>query len=103
MSREHRIGRREFLAVSAGAVAAGLGPSCAASPQEIEQAAAQVGPLPRRKLGGTSREVTVLVGSATWAPEAVEAGIRCGINFWHKTDEWDRGNCLLYTSPSPRD
>jgi len=91
MSREHRIGRREFLAVSAGAVAAGLGPSCAASPQEIEQAAAQVGPLPRRKLGGTSREVTVLVGSATWAPEAVEAGIRCGINFWHKTDEWDRG------------
>jgi len=92
MSREHRIGRREFLAVSAGAVAAGLGPSCAASIQEIEQAAAKVGPLPRRKLGGTGREVTVLVGSATWAPEAVEAGIRCGINYWHKADEWGQGN-----------
>jgi hypothetical protein len=92
MSQEHRLGRREFLAVSAGAVAAGLGPSCAASPQEIEQAAAAVGMLPRRKLGGTGREVTVLVGSATWAPEAVEAGIRCGINFWHKADEWNRRN-----------
>jgi predicted aldo/keto reductase-like oxidoreductase len=92
MSREHRLGRREFLAVSAGAVAAGLGPACAATPQEIEQAAAKVGPLPRRRLGGTGREVTVLVGSATWAAEAVDAGIRCGINFWHKADEWDRGN-----------
>jgi len=92
MSREHRLGRRQFLAVSVGAATAGLGPACAASPQEIEQAAAKVGPLPRRRLGGTGREVTVLVGSATWAAEAVEAGIRCGINFWHKADEWDRGN-----------
>jgi predicted aldo/keto reductase-like oxidoreductase len=86
------MGRREFMIASAGAVAAGLGPACAASIQEIEQAADKVGPLPRRKLGGTGREVTVLVGSATWAADAVEAGIRCGINFWHKADEWDRGS-----------
>jgi predicted aldo/keto reductase-like oxidoreductase len=92
MSREHRLGRREFLAVSAGAVAAGLGLACAASPQEIEQAAAKVGPLPRRRLGGTGREITVLVGAADWNREAVEAGIRCGINFWHKADEWGRSN-----------
>jgi predicted aldo/keto reductase-like oxidoreductase len=92
MSQKHRIGRREFMLVSAGAVAAGLGPSCAASIQEIEQAAAKVGPLPRRKLGGTGREITVLVGAADWAAEAVEAGIRCGINFWHKANEWEPGN-----------
>ncbi len=92
MSHQHRMGRREFMIASAGAVAAGLGPACASTPQEIEQAAAKVGPLPRRKLGGTGREVTVLVGSATWAADAVEAGIRCGINFWHKADEWGRGN-----------
>ena len=88
MSQRHRMGRREFMVASAGVVAAGLGPSCAASIQEIEQAAAKVGPLPRRKLGGTGREITVLVGAATWASEAVEAGIRCGINYWHKADEW---------------
>ncbi len=92
MSQKHRIGRREFMLASAGVVAAGLGPSCAASIQEIEQAAAKVGPLPRRKLGGTGREISVLVGAATWASEAVEAGIRCGVNFWHKADEWGRGN-----------
>jgi predicted aldo/keto reductase-like oxidoreductase len=88
MSQRYRMGRREFMLASAGVVAAGLGPSCAASIQEIEQAAAKVGPLPRRKLGGTGREITVLVGAATWAAEAVEAGIRCGINYWHKADEW---------------
>jgi len=88
MSQRHRMGRREFMVASAGVVAAGLGPSCAASIQEIEQAAAKVGPLPRRKLGGTGREITVLVGATTWASEAVEAGIRCGINYWHKAEDW---------------
>jgi predicted aldo/keto reductase-like oxidoreductase len=88
------MGRREFMIASVGLVTAGLGANggCAASIQDIEQAAARVGQLPRRKLGGTGREISVLVGAATWAPEPVEAGIRCGINFWHKADEWDRGN-----------
>jgi predicted aldo/keto reductase-like oxidoreductase len=86
--QRYRMGRREFMLASAGAVAAGLGPSCAASIQEIEQAAAKVGMLPRHKLGGTGREITVLVGAATWAAEAVEAGIRCGINYWHKAEDW---------------
>jgi predicted aldo/keto reductase-like oxidoreductase len=59
---------------------------------EIQEAAAKVGRLPRRRLGSSGREVSVLIGSATWAPEAVEAGLLCGLNFWHKADEWDRGN-----------
>ncbi len=93
MSREYGIRRREFLVTTAGVMASAMGSACrAATPAEIEQAAAKVGPLPRRKLGGTGREITVLAGAATWSADAVEAGIRCGINFWHKADEWDRGN-----------
>ena len=95
MAHEDRMGRRGFLRVTTGAFAAGLtmaeGMStlaCAASMGEIEEAAARVGPLPRRPLGRGGREVSVLVGSATWAPEAVEAGIRCDINFWHKAERW---------------
>ncbi len=90
MARKMEIGRREFMLATAGAVAAGLGPACSwgASAQEIEEAAAQVGRLPRRKLGGGPREVSVLVGSATWDSAAVEAAIRCGINYWHKADRW---------------
>jgi len=94
MSHEHRMGRREFIMTSAGVVTAGFGAACgrAATIQEIQEAAAKVGRLPHRRLGSSGREISVLVGSATWAPEAVEAGILCGINFWHKADEWDRGN-----------
>jgi predicted aldo/keto reductase-like oxidoreductase len=93
MSAQRIIRRREFLITSAGSVAAGIGSACrAASPQEIEAAASKVGKLPRRKLGSTGREVTVLVGAATWSADAVEGGIRCGVNFWHKADDWNRGN-----------
>jgi predicted aldo/keto reductase-like oxidoreductase len=88
------MGRREFMLASAGVVTAGVGAACAraATVQEIQEAAAKVGRLPRRRLGSSTREISALVGSATWVPEAVEAGILCGINFWHKADEWDRGN-----------
>jgi len=93
MSAQRIIRRREFLITSAGTVAASIGSACrAASPQEIEAAVSKVGKLPLRKLGSTGREVTVLVGAATWSADAVEAGIRCGVNFWHKADRWDRGN-----------
>jgi len=93
MSKWNGIRRREFLATTAGAMASGIGSACrAATPAQIEEAAAKVGKLPRHRLGNSDREVTVLVGAATWSADAVEAGIRCGVNFWHKADEWDRGN-----------
>ena len=38
----------------------------------------------------SGRKVSVLIGAADWAPEAVEAGILCGINYWHKSQKWDR-------------
>jgi len=91
MANRHRIGRREFIAASAGALAAGLGSARGRVPaSEIEAAADKVGRLPQRVLDRSGRKVTVLIGAATWAPEAVEAGILCGINYWHKSDEWAR-------------
>ena len=93
MAIAHGICRREFLVATAGVMAGAVSSACrAATPAEIEQAAAMVGPLPKRKLGGTGREITVLAGAATWSSDAVEAGIRCGINYWHKADEWDKNS-----------
>jgi len=90
MTSRNRLGRREFIAASAGALAAGLGSACARVPvSEIEDAAAKVGPIPRRSYDRSHRQVSVLVGAADWAPEAVEAGILCGINYWHRSHAWD--------------
>ncbi len=91
MSRKSRIGRREFIVTSAGALAAGLGAARGRVPaSEIEQAAAKVGRLPQRTLDRSGRKVSVLIGAGDWAPEAQEAGVLCGINYWHKSDAWDR-------------
>jgi predicted aldo/keto reductase-like oxidoreductase len=92
MNRKNRIDRREFIVTSAGALAAGLGSACGRVPaSEIEEAAAKVGRLPRRTLDRSGRKVSVLIGAvADWPPEVVEAGILCGINYWHKSDAWDR-------------
>lgn len=92
MSEKHLVGRRQFILISAGVVAEGIGVSCgsSASQDEIQEAARKVGRLPRRRLDRSGREVSVLVGAATWSAPAVEAGIRCGVNYWHKADKWDR-------------
>jgi hypothetical protein len=87
--------RREFIHRSTAALTAGIASSMtgcarAATNQEIEQAARKVGQLPRRKLGYSKRDVSVLVGAADWEPEVVEAGVRCGVNFWHKANEWSK-------------
>ncbi len=93
MANEKSFGRRQFIVGSAAAVAAGLTPACrGATVSEIEAAVAKVGRLPRRELGRGGREVSVLIGAATWDSDAVEAGIRCGVNFWHAAHEWNRGN-----------
>lgn len=77
--------RRQFLHTSAAALAA---TGCARSTETIDQVAAKVGRIPRRKLPRSGREISVIVGAGTWGAEAIEAGIRCGVNFWHKADDW---------------
>jgi predicted aldo/keto reductase-like oxidoreductase len=96
MANQKSFGRRQFIVGSAAAIGAGFGPACrAATASEIETAAAKVGRLPRCQLGRGGREVSVVIGAATWSRDAVEAGIRCGINFWHSAHEWDQGNVPL--------
>jgi predicted aldo/keto reductase-like oxidoreductase len=91
MASRNRMDRREFIVTSAGALAAGLGSARGRAPaSEIEEAAAKVGRLPQRTLDRSGRKVSVLIGAGDWAPEAQEAGVLCGINYWHKSDAWDR-------------
>src|SRR5208282_436013 len=92
MACNNRIGRRQFIATSTGALAAGLSSAYGRVPMsEIEEAAAKVGRLPQRVYDRSGRKVSVLIGAADdWAPEVVEAGILCGVDYWHKSDKWDR-------------
>ena len=93
---EHRsLKRREFLERSTAAVAAGLaghlfGRTLFAKPDSIEEAAAKVGRLPRRVLGYSRREVSVIIGSGDMASAPAEAAILCGLNYWHKANRWSR-------------
>jgi predicted aldo/keto reductase-like oxidoreductase len=91
MERKQDIERREFLRTSTAAMLTGLGASggLKATEQAVEEAARKVGRLPRHKLGSGGREVSVLVGAGDWAREAVAAGVLCGVNFWHKSDDWE--------------
>jgi len=93
MSKKRLIKRREFLRISSASVIAGLtgrltGKPRANSVLTIEEAARKVGKLPRRKLGYSGREVSILIGAGDFAEAPTEAGILCGMNYWHKTNRW---------------
>ena len=90
MAQKQDIRRRRFIQSSAATLAGLAVPTtaCAAETQSIEEAARRVGRLPRHRLGAGGREISVLIGAGDWSLEAAEAGIRSGINFWHKSDEW---------------
>jgi len=96
MSSIRSLKRREFLARSSAAVAAGLAGKLARRPlfavqDGTEAAAAKVGRLPRRKLGPSGREVSVIIGSGDMASAPAEAAILSGVNYWHKANAWTRG------------
>ena len=81
--------RRQFIGTSAAAAVSAFESQ---GRDAVEEAATKVGRLPRRRLGGGNREISMLVGAGTWSREAIEAGIRCGVNFWHKADNWWSGS-----------
>jgi predicted aldo/keto reductase-like oxidoreductase len=56
----------------------------------VEEAAYEVGKLPRRKLGYSGREVSIMIGSGDLAEAPAEAGVLCGMNYWHKANRWMR-------------
>jgi uncharacterized protein len=85
--------RRKFLKLSFTAVLGGLtskltGSQWQDTPSIIEEAARKVGTLPRRKLGYSQREISVLIGFGDMAQLPLEAGIQCGMNYWHKANLW---------------
>lgn len=95
MTDKHSTKRREFLRSTAAAAVIGLtgglaGRARAEGADSIEEAAAKVGRLPRRKLGYSGREVSIIIGAGDLAPAVVEAGILCGMNYWHKANLWAR-------------
>ncbi len=79
--------RRKFIQGSAAALAVGITGRAKAA-DEIADAARQIGQVPRRKLGYSKRDVSVLMGCGDWPQDAIEAGVLAGINFWHKADQW---------------
>lgn len=93
MSFKH-LNRRDFISSSAVALTT-LAASGQAMGQgedfeeQIQRAVQSVGQLPRRRFDSSGREFTILSGAATWQPQISEAGLRCGINYWHKAQRWE--------------
>ena len=97
MKHRSSLRRRDFLKGSAAAIAVGFGTGYegrarAAGIDSIEEAAAKVGRLPRRKLGYSGREVSVLLGAGDLAALPTQAAILCGVNYWHKANEWSQSS-----------
>ncbi|MBD3413539.1 MAG: 4Fe-4S dicluster domain-containing protein [Candidatus Aminicenantes bacterium] len=98
MTDKKGIKRRDFLKLSSTAVFAGLTGRLTGKPHTgistaaytIEEAARAVGELPRVKLGASGREVSFIIGSGDLAEAPREAGILCGMNYWHKANRWAR-------------
>ncbi|NOR13529.1 MAG: hypothetical protein GQ545_09780 [Candidatus Aminicenantes bacterium] len=93
MTEKRLIKRREFLRLSSATVVAGLTGRLSGKPWTdmevtVEEAARKVGRLARRKLGYSGREVSILIGAGDLAEAPTEAGILCGMNYWHKTNRW---------------
>jgi len=95
MKDKTSIERRRFLKLSSAAVLARLAGKLTAGQWEksqsaVEEAAKKVGKLPRRKLGYSQREVSILIGMGDMADLPMQAGVLCGMNYWHKTNGWMR-------------
>lgn len=93
MTTKNSFERRRFLKLSLTAILGGLAGNVIGNPWQqgssvIEEAARKVGTLPRRKLGYSQREVSVLIGPGDLEPMLIEASALCGINYWHKANRW---------------
>lgn len=96
MGDNNLIRRRSFLRLSSTAALAGLAGRIgygkeARGLQEMDEIIRRVGTFPRRKLGYSGREVSVMIGAGDMAPQLVQAGVMCGMNYWHKANHWMSG------------
>ena len=95
MKNKKSIERRKFLKLSFTTVLGGFTARLTGNPWQegpslIEDAAKKVGKLPRRKLGYSQRDISALIGAGDMSAMLVEAGVLCGMNYWHKANRWMR-------------
>lgn len=93
MKNKKPIKRRRFLQLSSTAVLAGVTGKVVGKPGQGTNTFAQdilqkVGEFHRRKLGYSGREVSVLIGAGDMNSILTEAGVQCGMNYWHKANRW---------------
>jgi predicted aldo/keto reductase-like oxidoreductase len=93
MKEKRLIKRRDFLKMSSAVVVTGLagrgsGSQVISGVSSIEEAARKVGTFSRCNLGYSGREVAIMIGAGDMADAPREAGILCGMNYWHKANRW---------------
>jgi len=94
MKNRNTLKRRNFLKLSLTAALGGMASRLTGNnwmrPAEplAEGIVDKVGTFPRRKLGYSQREVSVIIGAGDMSSNLVEAGIQCGMNYWHKANRW---------------
>ncbi len=94
MKSRNTLRRRNFLKLSLTAALGGMAGRVMgnnwmrSSGSVAEKVADKVGAFPRRKLGYSQREISAVIGSGDLPDSIVEAGVQCGMNYWHKANRW---------------
>jgi len=94
MKNRNTLKRRNFLKLSLTAAFGGMagklvGNNWMQTAGPVAQGIAnKVGTFPRSKLGYSQREVSVIIGAGDMSSNLVEAGVQCGMNYWHKANRW---------------
>ncbi len=90
------IKRRDFIRLSTTTLAVGIAAPLSISGEQgetastLEEAVRKVGRIPRRRLGYSGREVSIVIGAGDLAQVPTELAIQCGINYWHKANRWSQ-------------
>ena len=95
MKNNNSLERRNFLKLSLTAAIGGIagkmfGSNWNANAPARDLVVREVGKFSRRKLGYSQREVSIIIGAGDMSTQLVEAGIECGMNYWHKANRWIR-------------
>jgi len=100
----HRLNRRHFLRVGATgatgvALAAGLGGLTANAFAEAND----IPRLPRRRYGRTGLQISALVGATDWSADVIPLAVKAGVNYWHKSQRWNKENFPAAIRSQPRE
>jgi len=95
MKNNNPLERRNFLKLSLTAAIGGMagkmfGNNWNANTTARDLFVREVGNFSRRKLGYSQRDVSIIIGAGDMSTQLVEAGVDCGMNYWHKANRWMR-------------